>query len=278
LRDALGSGPWRAAAGFGLPGAFEPGLPRHAPDACAGCPCPSCHGAGFVRRDAAPWERDAFGQVVACRCTQERRRDAALEQVRRLSNVQAIAHLTFDAFDAAEPDAAPGYAAARTFAANPEGWLVLYGNVGTGKTHLAGAVANELVGRGVPVVFQVVPTLLDHLRATFGPKSEVDHDELFASVKDAGVLVLDDLGTERATDWAREKLFQLVDHRWLRRLPLVVTTNRKREQFRDENGKRLASRLFDRGLAQTVCFTGEDYRQRPLRARLRVVGGTEAAE
>src|SRR5581483_6014137 len=73
--------------------------------------------------------------------------------------------------------------------------------------------------------FAVVPDLLDHLRATFAPGGEVSYDELFETVKSSPLLVLDDLGTQSSTQWAREKLFQLLNHRYTENLPTVITTN-----------------------------------------------------
>jgi len=70
-----------------------------------------------------------------------------------------------------------------------------------------------------------VPDLLDHLRATYGPDSEVRFDERFEEVRDAPVLILDDLGTQNATPWAQEKLYQILNHRYNAQLPTVVTTN-----------------------------------------------------
>ena len=67
----------------------------------------------------------------------------------------------------------------RRYAANPEGWLVLTGEYGCGKTHLAAAIANQRAASGEPVLFIVVPDLLDHLRATFGPASQVRFDKRF---------------------------------------------------------------------------------------------------
>ena len=93
------------------------------------------------------------------------------------------------------------------FADEPKDWLVFnsvaYGN---GKTHLAAAIANYRANAGEPVLFVVVPDLLDHLRATFNPSANIRLDKRFDEVKTAPLLVLDDLGTESATAWAREKL------------------------------------------------------------------------
>lgn len=113
---------------------------------------------------------------------------------------------------------------AREYAASLRGWLVFSGPNGVGKTHLAAAIGNEVDKRS-EVRFVSVSELLDHLRATFNPSSSVSFDRLFESVKNSPVLILDYLNTSVATPWAKEKLFQIVSHRSLLRLPTVVTTN-----------------------------------------------------
>lgn len=131
---------------------------------------------------------------------------------------------------------------AREYAENPQDWLVFnslgYGN---GKTHLAAAIANHVVNQGEPVLFIVVPDLLDHLRGTFNPASGVRYDKLFDEIKKASLLILDDLGTESATAWAREKLYQLFNYRYNARLPTVITTATPI----DELDPRLATRMLD---------------------------------
>jgi DNA replication protein DnaC len=113
---------------------------------------------------------------------------------------------------------------ARSYAAAPEGWLVLTGAYGVGKTHLAAAIANERVRLGYPALLVVVPDLLDYFRAAYNPQSSVSLDRRFEEVRRSSLLVLDDLGTESATPWAKEKLFQLINYRYVTRLPTVVTT------------------------------------------------------
>jgi DNA replication protein DnaC len=134
--------------------------------------------------------------------------------------------------------------------------LTIAGECGNGKTHLAAAIVNALLNRGVPVMFHTAPTLLDYLRATFAPDSGVSFDDRFDAIKTAQVLALDDLGAETATPWALDKLYQVLDHRYTWRLPTVVTTNVKWTSIPE----RVRSRLKDSALGKVVMNAAPDYR------------------
>jgi DNA replication protein DnaC len=114
---------------------------------------------------------------------------------------------------------------AREFAESPDSWLVLQGESGCGKTHLAAAIVNYRYQKNQPAMFVVVPDFLDHLRSTFSPDSRVSYDRLFESVKNTPLLVLDDFGKQTTTPWAQEKLYQVINYRYNAHLPMVVTTN-----------------------------------------------------
>ncbi len=111
------------------------------------------------------------------------------------------------------------------FAKAPEGWLVFQGDNGCGKTHLAAAIVNYRYALKAPALFIVVPDFLDHLRSSFSPDSKISYDQLFESVKNAPLLVLDDFGKQTTTPWAQEKLYQVINHRYNAQLPTVITTN-----------------------------------------------------
>ncbi len=148
---------------------------------------------------------------------------------------------------------------AQRYAENPEGWVVFTGVPGCGKTHLAVAIAGERVKRGYPVFFVMAPDLLDHLRQTYSPDSRVSYDRLFDQVKNAPLLILDDLGMELGTPWAKEKLYQLFAHRHNLRLPLVITSSTvERKEFPPE----IRSRLQDGDLVVTHTIAAPDYRDK----------------
>jgi DNA replication protein DnaC len=156
----------------------------------------------------------------------------------------------------------------REFARSPDGWLVLLGPSGTGKTHLAAAIGHECQRAGVGVAFVVVPDLLDYLRATYGPDSKVSYDRAFESVRTAPLLVLDDLGSHSATPWAQEKLFQLLNYRYNARLPTVITTNVPL----DDHDSRIASRMLDMRVSSVLVIDVAPFRlsigrQQPGRGR-----------
>ncbi len=209
-------------------------------------------------RPRVPRDHPDFGQAVPCRCAAREDADHRGDRLLAYSNIGPLARLTFGALmtrgRSPNPRDQELYRRcvddAKAFAESPDGWLVLSGASGCGKTHIAAAIVNRMVERGEPALFVVVPDLLDHLRAAYSPGAEVGYDELFERVRNAPVLVLDDLGTQSPTPWAQEKLFQLINHRFNARLPTVVTTNTAPEQF-DE---RLRTRLTDAGVARVYVL------------------------
>jgi DNA replication protein DnaC len=146
--------------------------------------------------------------------------------------------------------------AARDFAAHPDGWLVLHGEYGCGKTHLAAAIGHALTAHQKPVLFVSVPDLLDHLRATFSPDSDTPYDRRFDDIRTASYLILDDLGTQSATPWSREKLYQLFNHRYNSGLPTVITVSARLADL----DKRLLSRMTDDRLCRIVEISVPSYR------------------
>ena len=139
--------------------------------------------------------------------------------------------------------------AAFAFAEKPEDWLVLSGTYGCGKTHLAASIANYRAGLGDPPLFIEVSDLLDHLRSTFDPTSPIRYDRLFDEIRTAPLLVLDDLGAQSATPWAKEKLFQLINHRYNAELSTVITAAKESldQHYVDE---RILTRMSDKSICQ----------------------------
>ena len=152
------------------------------------------------------------------------------------------------------------YYAAKNIARGNLSWgnfLVLAGPTGVGKTHLALAIAWEWFEDGFSVLFTRVDDLLDEPRRGYDDGS---YHRRLESVRRRGLLVLDDLGTEHAKDWAGEKVDRIIDWRYIARMPLVVTTNAKSEEL----APRVASRLADKSCSVVVQIDAGDYRTKGM--------------
>lgn len=205
-----------------------------------------------------------FGNPIICRCREGELTRKRLEDLRRASNLGLLSRMTFETFKPEGYGLPPrqkenlrrAYEFAREYAEQPQGWLILTGGYGCGKTHLAAAIANYCVEQGHPTLFVVIPDLLDHLRAAFRPDSPVTYDQRFETVRTAPLLILDDLGAQSTTPWAQEKLYQILNYRYNAQLPTVITTNHPLEEI----DVRLRSRMTDPDLCRIYHIEARDYR------------------
>ena len=224
--------------------------------------CEICGGLGWISADV-PVGHPLFGKLVPCPHRQAEMNQSATQRV--WTDLGPLRDLTLDNFS---PE---GHAVTieqknslrnavdgvRRFVDEPRGWLFIQGGYGCGKTHLAAAIANACLSKGMPVMFVNVPDLLDYLRAAYSPNAEETYDQRFTEVRDAPVLILDDLGTQNATQWAEEKLYQILNARYIFKRPTVITTNLDLDQL----DPRLRSRLSDLDLVRKLPILAPDFRR-----------------
>ena len=119
--------------------------------------------------------------------------------------------------------------------------LLLWGNVGTGKSFIAGCIANALLDKGVPVIMTNFARLLNKLTDMYSG----DRNAYIDSFKKYPLMIIDDLGMERDSEFAREQVFSVIDSRYRSQLPIIVTTNLSLEELKDTTDLSKA-RIYDR--------------------------------
>ena len=233
----------------------------------ADLPCPICDGRGVFAYDV-PVEDPRFGKFQRCPNHPIESDSDMQERLRRYGNLQAYRDKTFASFNT-EPlggsytqnvisSLRNAKSQGMSYATAPDGWLVYEGPIGSGKTHLAVSIANQRLERhGQQVIFITAPDLLDFLRTSFGSNSGRSYDDYFEQIRNVPLLVLDDLGVENPSAWAKEKLFQLLNSRHVSKLATVITTSTQL----DEMDPWLGSRIVDESVVNHVVITAPDYRR-----------------
>jgi DNA replication protein DnaC len=241
---------------------------------------PSCSGTGFeIRR-----REDGVATAGRCACDRPRQEELRLQSARVPRRYD---HCGLDNFEVHDPSQEAALRLARDWV---ELWpavrhgLLFIGAPGTGKTHLAVAIARELVRRkGARVLFYEQRELLKALQGTFDAGATQREAEILGPVLDAEVLLLDDLGAGRTTPWARDVMHDVIAQRYNDEKLLIMTSNHPLGDepegggrvkpapldaplsLRDRLGDALMSRLYE--MCRIVPVSGRDYRSGVLHAK-----------
>ncbi len=209
------------------------------------CPSPGCC-PGYYLPSNLPDHHLQASHLIPCACTLAHHAEEIRSEL-----PSAIRRMTFETFQETDENCKALSAAQRlanTPWDQPRHFLTFIGPNRKGKTHLAAAIVNALLAHSDPAQFENVPALLDYLRAGYRDHTSEDFDKRLNRVKDAPLLVLDDLGAEAGrgdsyeVTWAQDKLYQIVDYRLIQEMPTVFTTN----LVPDRLPPRIASRLWDK--------------------------------
>ena len=175
--------------------------------------CEICGDAGYVRVSRPIGDPD-FGRVQPCECRRAEHDVLTAARLQRLSNLGPLSDSRVSTEELEREPAASACAFADGSDDDP-GCLLLTGAAGSGRTRLSAEMANRRIADGRSALYFVTADLLDRLRSAMNAPTGGDFSYalLFEHVRDAPFLILDDLDCISPTDWAREKLFQLLNHR-----------------------------------------------------------------
>ena len=229
--------------------------------------CKICHAPTQCR--VRLWECES---VVACMCKcqeaayqEEQKRLAQEEEQMKIRRLKANGiqdrQLLACRFEIAEEN--PDIRIAKRYVEN---WqkvkaenlgLLLWGDVGTGKSFMAACIANALLEQGVPVLMTNFSKILNQMGAMYSE----ERYQYIASFTNFSLLIIDDLGIERGTDYALEQVYAVIDERYKTGLPVIITTNIGIEKLRnpvDVQHERIYSRVLE--MCTPVRVRGNDRR------------------
>lgn len=144
--------------------------------------------------------------------------------------------------------------------------VMIYGEPGNGKTHLAAAVHNFLRSQGKVVVFVSMPELLNKIKTTFNKGNKDSEEQILKALNICDLLIIDDLGAEKTSDWVEEKVFTIIDARYRRQKPVFYTSNLPPKDLPSQIGKRACDRLIE--MSQPIENKATSYRREIAKGRL----------
>lgn len=217
--------------------------------------CPRCKGVGWTRLDLPAGAAD-FGTLVECAC--------GVVAARRANIYQAASRIPAEYADldlSTYPDKRIASDVFDWWHELPTPWLLLAGDLGVGKTGLMIGLVKRALVDGRSALFRPFVELLSDIRATYRTRDAVGPDEadLVRACKSVDVLALDDLGTERATGWAQERLYEILNHRYNERRRTIVSTNLGQDDLVEHLGERIVARI--NGMAWLYAIDGPNLRE-----------------
>lgn len=228
---------------------------------CADEACSICRGVGLVH-PLGENGKVRYDKVVPCLCSQDKLLKERYGLALKLCELPAATEdWTLEKFNSRGP-LKEAYAAALDITNERSGvkWLSLVGPVDTGKSHLAVAICRRWLAQGKPARYVLAPLMLEELRAAYNHEGE--YERLMNFFLKVPLLALDDLGTQKPTEWAVEKLMEIIDYRYVNALHLVVTTNRPLDNLPGDTERRIGSRLLRAPFARVVQIDAPEYRLR----------------
>lgn len=229
--------------------------------------CPECGGTGWLLSNV---DGERFARECSCHKEEARRRRFLAAQV-----PERYRDCSFADFHETRLALTKAKGIAQEFAeAYPvvDAGLLFLGPAGLGKTHLAIAILNEITQeKGRNALYINFADLLMKIQSTFKSDAVESKEDVITPYAEVELLVLDELGATKPSDFARDMLYALLNTRYNHKKITIATSNfmdelgpGEREKLEDRIGYRLRSRLHE--MCQTVLVTGEDYRKEVKRA------------
>lgn len=220
--------------------------------------CPACYGSGM--------EIVAGKGARPCGCRKQKTFTDLLEKA-RIPRRYIDCH--FHNYQRLNPSQTQAYNFASSLCSNypaVERGLLLMGTVGVGKTHLAVSILKSLTERKFTCLFYEFGALLKEIQDSYNPSTQSSELKILSPVLDAEILVLDEIGASKPTDWVKDTMAHIINTRYNDKKLTIFTTNysderraERDETLEDRIGVRLRSRLFE--MCKTVIIQGEDFRR-----------------